>query len=41
MTCRSVADGLPRPELFVADQLHFNADGYKLLADRVRPVFAK
>jgi hypothetical protein len=34
-------DGLPRPELFVADQLHFNADGYKLLADRVRPVFTK
>jgi hypothetical protein len=35
------ANGLPRPELFVADQLHFNADGYKLLAERVRPVFAK
>jgi GDSL-like Lipase/Acylhydrolase family len=35
------ANGLPRPELFVADQLHFNAEGYKLLADRVRPVFAK
>jgi lysophospholipase L1-like esterase len=34
-------DGLPRPELFVADQLHFNAEGYKLLADRVRPVFSK
>ncbi len=30
-------DGGPRPELFVADQLHLNADGYKLLADRVRP----
>jgi lysophospholipase L1-like esterase len=30
------ADGQPRPELFVADQLHFNAAGYKLLADRVR-----
>jgi lysophospholipase L1-like esterase len=30
------ADGQPRPELFVADQLHFNAEGYKLLADRVR-----
>jgi lysophospholipase L1-like esterase len=35
------ADGQPRPELFVADQLHFNAAGYKLLADRVRPVFSK
>jgi GDSL-like Lipase/Acylhydrolase family len=35
------ADGLPRPELFVADQLHFNAAGYKLLANRVRPIFSK
>ena len=31
------ADGEPRPELFVGDGLHFNAAGYKLLADRVRP----
>ena len=31
------ADGRPRPELFVADQLHFNAAGYALLADKVRP----
>ena len=31
------ADGLPRPELFRKDQLHYNAAGYKLLADRVRP----
>jgi lysophospholipase L1-like esterase len=31
------ADGKPRSELFLKDQLHFNADGYKLLADRVRP----
>jgi lysophospholipase L1-like esterase len=30
-------DGKARPELFVADQLHFNADGYKLLTERVRP----
>lgn len=30
-------DGSPRPELFIADQLHFNAEGYKLLAERVRP----
>ena len=30
-------DGKPRAELFVSDQLHFNAAGYKLLADRVRP----
>jgi len=34
-------DGLPRPELFVADQLHFNAEGYKLLTERVRPVFSQ
>ena len=26
----------PRSELFLKDQLHFNADGYKLLAERVR-----
>lgn len=30
------ADGKPRPELFVADKLHFNAEGYKLLAERIR-----
>jgi lysophospholipase L1-like esterase len=30
-------DGRARPEVFVADKLHFNAEGYKLLADRVRP----
>ena len=30
-------DGKPRPELFVADKLHFNSEGYKLLAERVRP----
>jgi lysophospholipase L1-like esterase len=31
------AAGQPRPELFVTDQLHFNAAGYQLLAARVRP----
>ena len=31
------ADGLPRKELFGPDMLHFNADGYKLLVERVRP----
>ena len=30
-------DGRGRPELFVADKLHFNAHGYKLLAETVRP----
>jgi lysophospholipase L1-like esterase len=29
--------GRGRPELFVADKLHFNAHGYKLLAETVRP----
>lgn len=32
------SDGKPREELFVADKLHFNAHGYKLLAERVRPL---
>lgn len=35
------ADGEPRPELFVADKVHFNAAGYKLLADRVRRYLPK
>jgi len=35
------AEGRPRPELFVSDRLHFNADGYKLLAERVRPVLKR
>jgi lysophospholipase L1-like esterase len=30
-------DGQAREELFVADKLHFNAEGYKLLAERLRP----
>ncbi len=34
-------DGQPRPELFVQDQLHFNAEGYKLLTERVRSFLAK
>ncbi len=35
------AKGEPRPELFVSDRLHFNADGYKLIAERVRPVLLR
>ena len=30
------ADGTPNIDLFIGDQLHFNADGYKLFAERVR-----
>jgi lysophospholipase L1-like esterase len=30
-------DGQPRAELFLNDKLHFNAAGYKLLAETVRP----
>jgi lysophospholipase L1-like esterase len=35
------ADGKPRPELFRADRLHYNAEGNKLLAERVRPFLPK
>ena len=35
------ADGKPRAELYVADQLHFNAAGNKLMAERVRPYLPK
>jgi GDSL-like lipase/acylhydrolase family protein len=35
------ADGQPRPELFVGDKLHFNAEGYKLLVEHVRPYLPK
>ncbi len=34
-------DGHPRPELFVEDKLHFNAAGYKLLVEIVRPHLPK
>jgi len=34
-------DGMPREELFVADKLHFNAEGYKLFAERIRPFLPK
>ena len=30
-------DGKVRPELFVEDMLHFNEDGYKLLAAALEP----
>ena len=34
-------DGRARPELFVKDRLHFAPEGYKLLAERVRPYLAQ
>jgi lysophospholipase L1-like esterase len=34
-------NGQPRAELFLPDKLHFNAAGYKLLAERVRPSLPK
>ena len=34
-------DGKLRDELFVADKLHFNAAGYKLLTDRLKPYVAE
>ena len=34
-------NGLPRAELFRKDKLHFNAAGYQLLAETVRPYLPK
>lgn len=34
-------DGQPRRDLFIADKLHFNSEGNKLLAARVRPFLKK
>ncbi len=31
-------DGTPREELFIKDKLHPNEEGYKLMAQRIRPV---
>ena len=33
--------GQPRPELFVADKLHLNADGYRILTETVRPFLSR
>jgi lysophospholipase L1-like esterase len=32
------ADGRPRPELFVEDGLHMNAEGYRLWSEQLRPL---
>lgn len=34
-------DGQPRAELFGPDKLHFNTEGYRLLASRVRPYLTR
>ena len=34
-------NGEPRAELFAADRLHPNADGYKIIADAIRPFLPK
>lgn len=34
-------DGTAREDLFLPDKLHFNAEGYRLMADRVRPILPK
>jgi len=31
------ADGLPKPDIFVADRLHMNAKGYEIWTAAVRP----
>jgi len=35
------ANGEPRPDIFRSDKLHFNAEGYKLLAAALRPYLPK
>lgn len=35
------AGGVPRADVFIRDMLHFNAEGYRLLAALVRPHLAK
>ena len=34
-------DGKPRPEIFVADNLHMNGAGYDVWRDTVRPVLVE
>ena len=41
MTSASPRTARPRRELFVKDRPHFGPEGYKLLAERVRPFLAQ
>jgi hypothetical protein len=41
VTEQSKIDGRARPELFVKDRLPFSPEGYKMLAERVRPFLAQ
>ncbi len=31
-------DGLPKPDIFIADKLHMNAEGYKIWTEVIRPL---
>jgi lysophospholipase L1-like esterase len=33
--------GLPRPELFLEDRLHMNAEGYRIWQKNIQPYLAK
>ena len=35
----TTADGRPRPELYIQDQLHLNQDGYKIWTEIFKPFF--
>jgi lysophospholipase L1-like esterase len=35
------ASGVPRPELFLADKLHMNEEGYRIWQKAIRPVLKK
>jgi lysophospholipase L1-like esterase len=35
----TTGDGVPRPELYIQDQLHLNQDGYKIWTELFKPYF--
>jgi hypothetical protein len=41
VTSQNKIDGWARPELFVKNRLHSSPEGYKTLAERVRPFLAQ